>query len=405
MRKLFETPIDMQNLFGKADLSADKIEGTAEYLKRATGLEMTPQAVRFRDHNAVPGHYVMFVKGQDGIDRLAYGRVVGPQDNFIFEPLRGKEFSWLQLNQFNRRVIAAHRLDLPGTNAVGTASSIELARAQRPPAAPTLISPPDANGGASRFSGFQGVAALLRNDLRKDAGFENGLDVERAFGDTKLARMLWPSKAQIFGRHYIQMATGTGLGRPVAFDEALQKPGQYAVFFEGHSNLPQSAFLKVTPEGNKQLYYPRFDKVLEPDEIRDRKPVAYLATVKTPLPEKGPMDYSTLTKANLVPLEHGTRNEVDATVNRLLPFHQKGGQIKQNFIIETGDGATMRVVHNASDGRGLAPLEVGSKISVRGEYVVDTGGYGVFHWTHRGDMNEHGESVEGWINLDGRRYW
>jgi hypothetical protein len=404
--KLFETPVDVQNLFGRVNLHAPKIERTAEYLQKATGLEMTPQAVRFRDHNAVPGHYVMFVKGYDGIDRIAYGRVQGPRDSYIFEPLKGKEFSWQQLSQFNRRVIAAHRLDLPGTNAVGTATSIELARAQpKPPLAPNLINPPDERGGISRLTGFQGVAAMLRNDIRKDAGFENALDVERAFGDTKLARTLEPAEARIFGRHYIQMASGTQLGRPVPFTDALERPGQYAVFFDGYSKLPQSALLRVTPNGAKELYYPRFDRVIKPEDIRDRNPIAYLATAKTPLPDKSSMDFSTLTDAKLIPLEHATRNEIDASVFRLLPFHARNNQLKQNFIIETEGGHKMRVVHNTSDGSGLVPLEVGSKITLNGEYVVDPAGYGVFHWTHRGGMDEFGNFAGGWIRLDGKRYW
>ena len=78
----FENAGDVRNLFGPA--SWRKVENASAYLETATSMRLTPQAVRFRSHDAAQGHYALFVAGKEGVERLAYGRILPTGERFIF---------------------------------------------------------------------------------------------------------------------------------------------------------------------------------------------------------------------------------------------------------------------------------------------------------------------------------
>ena len=409
----FQTPLALRQVFGAPPLQRS-VESASDYLERVTGMRLSPQAVRFRNHDAADGHYAMFVKSDDGVERVAYGRVLR-RERLIFEPVKGKEFNWQQLNQFGRRVVAAHRLE---PVAAETAESLSvsdsfLALQSASSRRSSLINPPDARGGVTRVNCIECVSTLLRNKLFGNAanGFENVLDVQARFGDSRLARTMTSDQARLFGQSYLEMASGARLEPSRPFTEAGLEPGHYALFFDTESKLPQVAYGEVFDQGGRYVYYPRTNKTLPVDFLNDRN----LATFKvTPELTSAP-DAAVETAANLspeqlqggkyrLPVERGTNVDFEGTVVRLMRFRAgKSSAVHQNFMLEAETGTQLRIVHNISSSSGIVPLQRGSHVSVRGQYAVNDYGQGLLHWTHKSGPNSDG--LYGWVQVDGKRYW
>ncbi len=408
----FVTPSDMRAQFGTSK-PGRSVENTSEYLERSTGFTLSPQAVRFRSHDAIDGHYAMFVRGSESIERIAYGQVSG-KDRMIFEPVKGKEFNWQQLNQFGRRVIAAHRLERLGAQ---TAETIKLASTPEEEALTAvknalLINPPDERGGITRVNNIECVAAVLRNNLfcGELKPFENVLDVQREFGNSLIARRLSGDQARLFSKSYLEMASGAKLDAASPFYQSEAEPGHYALFFDTQSKLPQVAYGHVAEDGTRYIYYPRTDKQLPLESMHNSN----LETFRVDPAAKVPPTAAAETSAHLtaeqiasgkhtMPLDTGTNIDFAGTVTHLLRFRSgKSNAVLQNFILQSEAGNELRIVHNVS-GTGLIPLQKGDQISIRGQYAVNHSGQGILHWTHKSGPESNG--VYGWVQLGDKRYW
>lgn len=88
--------------------------------------------------------------------------------------------------------------------------------------------------------------------------------------------------------------------------------------------------------------------------------------------------------------------EVTGTVERLLPDDLEGAR-HQRFILALSSGQTLLIVHNL-DLAPRAPVERGSRVTVRGEYEWNEQG-GVIHWTHH---DPDGRRPGGWIRVGER---
>lgn len=88
---------------------------------------------------------------------------------------------------------------------------------------------------------------------------------------------------------------------------------------------------------------------------------------------------------------------VDAAVVKRLPDDREGDR-HQRFLIRLPSGRTLLVAHNI-DLAERAPVAVGSRIRVRGEYEWNERG-GLLHWTHRAPR---GDREGGWIEVAGQR--
>lgn len=77
------------------------------------------------------------------------------------------------------------------------------------------------------------------------------------------------------------------------------------------------------------------------------------------------------------------------------------GSRHQRFIIQLATGQTLLVAHNIDLAPRVAPLKVGDRLTVRGEYIWNEEG-GIMHFTHR---NSLGFGFHGWIKKKGKLYW
>jgi hypothetical protein len=90
--------------------------------------------------------------------------------------------------------------------------------------------------------------------------------------------------------------------------------------------------------------------------------------------------------------------EVEGTVSRLLRDDTRGSR-HQKFLIELDGGHSLLVSHNI-DLAPRVPVDVGDRVSVRGEYVWNDRG-GLLHWTHH---DPAGSTAGGWVRLRGETY-
>lgn len=89
---------------------------------------------------------------------------------------------------------------------------------------------------------------------------------------------------------------------------------------------------------------------------------------------------------------------VEGRVTRLLSDDLQGSR-HQRFVIAIEGGHTLLVSHNI-DLAPRVPIEVGSRVSVRGEYVWNDRG-GLLHWTHHDPRQRQ---TGGWIRHRGETY-
>lgn len=87
------------------------------------------------------------------------------------------------------------------------------------------------------------------------------------------------------------------------------------------------------------------------------------------------------------------------TVMRTLADDNDGSR-HQRFIVRLGTGHTLLIAHNIDLAPRVAGLEKGDEVAFFGEYEWNERG-GVIHWTHHDPRAEH---VNGWIEVNGRRY-
>lgn len=90
--------------------------------------------------------------------------------------------------------------------------------------------------------------------------------------------------------------------------------------------------------------------------------------------------------------------EVDGRVERRLSDDLEGSR-HQRFVIELENGRTLLISHNI-DLAPSVPVELGDRVTVRGEYVWNERG-GLLHWTHH---DPQGELAGGWIRYRGETY-
>jgi hypothetical protein len=75
-----------------------------------------------------------------------------------------------------------------------------------------------------------------------------------------------------------------------------------------------------------------------------------------------------------------------------------GAREHQRFVVGCADGQTVLIVNDVSIGQ-RAPVHVGDRVTVRGQYIWNSEG-GLIHFTH----HAVGSSQGGWILLGGRLY-
>lgn len=129
--------------------------------------------------------------------------------------------------------------------------------------------------------------------------------------------------------------------------------------------------------------------------------VAQAATARRPAPaaatDRAPRD--TGEAALVAAARRQARNlpiEVTARVVKLLKDDRFGIQ-HQKFLVTVG-GLTVLVAHNL-DLAPRAPVQAGSTVRLRGEYVWNEKG-GVIHWTHHDPRGRH---AAGFIEVNGQK--
>ena len=249
-------------------------------------------------------------------------------------------------------MISAHKLEPIGVDIQERTKQFD------PEAASRLINPPDDKGGITRINAIESVAAVLRNKIFRTGvnGFENAFDVAQKFGDTKIARGLAPEQSRLMGKMYLEMTTGAHLDRFVSITETNLQPGHYALFFDTESKLPQVAYGRVFEDGSRYAYYPRTNKQLPVDSLKERNLDTYRVIPSGTSPQLPTAD--TFTKASpeeleaakaAAPFQEGAMVDFRGTVSRLMRFrHGKSEAIHQNFMVDSDDGTRLRVVHNSS---------------------------------------------------------
>jgi hypothetical protein len=88
---------------------------------------------------------------------------------------------------------------------------------------------------------------------------------------------------------------------------------------------------------------------------------------------------------------------LSGTVSRLLS-DTAGVRVHQRFVVGCPSGQTVLIVNDISIGQ-RAPVRVGEHVSVRGQYIWNSGG-GLIHFTHHAT----GGAESGWILVGGRLY-
>lgn len=86
-------------------------------------------------------------------------------------------------------------------------------------------------------------------------------------------------------------------------------------------------------------------------------------------------------------------------VLKLLPDDLEGSK-HQRFLVRTGTGQVLLVVHNIDIAPRIVDLQVGAPISFYGEYIWNAQG-GLIHWTHRDPGTRH---TGGWIRYNNTLY-
>jgi len=103
--------------------------------------------------------------------------------------------------------------------------------------------------------------------------------------------------------------------------------------------------------------------------------------------------------------QHRSRVEVTASgsVARVLGSRRGPSGVHEGFLLHlrgaAGRGLTVRVEDN-EDLTGPIPLQTGSDVEVRGEYIYDPRG-GIIHYTHRDPRFRH---PAGYVRVDGKVY-
>jgi hypothetical protein len=87
---------------------------------------------------------------------------------------------------------------------------------------------------------------------------------------------------------------------------------------------------------------------------------------------------------------------VEGQVSQILP-EDKAGLPHQKYIIKAFNSVKIVVVSNLDFGR--IPVQVGSTVSVCGEYINAEGG--MVHWTH---FDPHGGHPDGFTVMNGKLY-
>lgn len=88
---------------------------------------------------------------------------------------------------------------------------------------------------------------------------------------------------------------------------------------------------------------------------------------------------------------------IKGTVVKTLKDDREGSQ-HQRFLLDVTSDITLLVAHNI-DLAERVPVQQGSSVTIRGEYIWNNRG-GVLHWTHHDPKGRKG----GWIEFNGRRY-
>jgi hypothetical protein len=94
----------------------------------------------------------------------------------------------------------------------------------------------------------------------------------------------------------------------------------------------------------------------------------------------------------------GVMVTAEGSVERVLSDDAQGSR-HQRFILRLASGQSILVAHNI-DLASRVPVEVGSRLKLRGEYEWNEKG-GIVHWTHKDPEHKH---EAGWIETGGRRY-
>ncbi len=95
----------------------------------------------------------------------------------------------------------------------------------------------------------------------------------------------------------------------------------------------------------------------------------------------------------------GSQVRGSGTVDRVLSDDNEGSR-HQRFILRLPSGRTVLVAHNIDLAPRIRSIAVGDTVSFYGQYETNDRG-GVIHWTHHDPQGRH---VDGWLELDGRRY-
>ncbi|WP_457577130.1 DUF3465 domain-containing protein [Desulfomarina sp.] len=87
-------------------------------------------------------------------------------------------------------------------------------------------------------------------------------------------------------------------------------------------------------------------------------------------------------------------------VIKLLPDDNRGTR-HQKFIVKVDRDLTVLIAHNIDLAPRVKGLKKGDTVSFYGEYEWNKKG-GVIHWTHHDPGKKH---PDGWLQLNGRKYW
>ena len=130
----------------------------------------------------------------------------------------------------------------------------------------------------------------------------------------------------------------------------------------------------------------------------DRAPSALLVDASTQVPVVTQSD-----NAAIVDAFKNKKSDIfvegAGVVKKLLVDDNKGSR-HQKFLVSISAEQTLLFAHNIDLAPRIDALNVGDKVSFRGEYVYNPKG-GVMHWTHK---DPDGISKAGWIKHNGKVY-
>jgi len=127
---------------------------------------------------------------------------------------------------------------------------------------------------------------------------------------------------------------------------------------------------------------------------------ANLATAPQPVPATSPpaatpasqRDDSEIIRRAFEKRQSDVQVQASGAVERILSDDEDGSR-HQRFIVRLATGQTVLVAHNIDLAPRVAPLAVGDRVELFGEYEWNAQG-GVIHWTHRDPAGRH---VSGWV--------